>query len=127
MSHKSISKTEKVRCRVESCKEEVSSQNYKRHLIRYHPHEDSKDKRSYGHKMFSFGRNTAAVKNAESTHITDKGAGGQAAAEGQGHGTNAVGGQDATAAGGQGGVRKTSSAGELDDGRVMEIAECGKY
>ena len=54
-AHTSVSKSEKVKCRVESCQEEVKLQNYGRHLERFHPNEDRKDRRPYGQGKFSFG------------------------------------------------------------------------
>ena len=47
-SHKSISKVENIHCRVETCQEEIKTQNYERHLEIYHPNENKKDKRPYG-------------------------------------------------------------------------------
>ena len=37
---------EKIRCRVESCQEKVSIQNYEWHLNKYHPNKNAKDKRA---------------------------------------------------------------------------------
>ena len=53
--HKSVSKTRKVRCRVEDCREPmVAYQNYERHLKSNHPKENHKDKRTFGEKTFRF-------------------------------------------------------------------------
>ena len=60
--HQSVSKTVKVTCRVETCKEQVLAQNYERHLRRYHPKEDPKILRPYGQKRISFGNKSQAVK-----------------------------------------------------------------
>ena len=51
----SSSKKEQVRCRVARCQEMVATQNYGRHLSRFHPQEDSKDRRPFGFQKFSFG------------------------------------------------------------------------
>ena len=51
----SVGKTQKVQCRVETCKQEIASQNYERHLRRFHPSENPKILRPYGQKVFSFG------------------------------------------------------------------------
>ena len=51
----SVGKTQKVQCRVETCKQEIVAQNYERHLRRYHPSENPKILRAYGDKVFSFG------------------------------------------------------------------------
>ena len=51
----SVGKTQKVKCRVETCKQEIASQNYERHLRRFHPSENPKILRPYGQKVFSFG------------------------------------------------------------------------
>ena len=34
----------------------IASQNYGRHLERFHPREDSKDRRAYGQGKYSFGK-----------------------------------------------------------------------
>ena len=55
MSHKSVSKSLKIRCRVKTCNEEVSMQSYERHLKRFHPAEDPKDLGTSGQTKLSFG------------------------------------------------------------------------
>ena len=69
----SVSKTEKIKCRVESCQEEVTSQNYGRHLERFHPHENSKDRRPYGKKKFSFslGKQSSEKEAEEEVDLND--------------------------------------------------------
>ena len=52
-NYKNISKSVKVTCRV--CKEKVASQNYERHLRRFHPDEDPKILSTFGQQKFSFG------------------------------------------------------------------------
>ena len=42
----------------------IASQNYGRHLEKFHPREDSKDRRSYGQGKFSFGK-SKVVENDE--------------------------------------------------------------
>ena len=64
--HQSVSKTVKVTCRVESCKEQVLTQNYERHLRRYHPQEDPKSLRTYGQKLFSFFQNNSQCAKKDS-------------------------------------------------------------
>ena len=54
--HTSASKVDKIKCRVASCQAVIASQNYGRHLERFHPSEDSKDRRAYGQGKFSFGK-----------------------------------------------------------------------
>ena len=51
----SVAKTRKVQCRVETCKQEVASQNYERHLRRFHPSENPKNLRAYGQREYMFG------------------------------------------------------------------------
>jgi hypothetical protein len=70
--HQSVSKTVKVTCRVETCKEQVLAQNYERHLKRYHPQEDSKILRTYGQKQISFGRNKSQPVVKQSDAKEDK-------------------------------------------------------
>ena len=64
--HQSVSKTVKVTCRVESCKEQVLTQNYERHLRRYHPQEDPKSLRTYGQKRISFFQNNSQSAKKDS-------------------------------------------------------------
>lgn len=62
----SVSKTDKVQCRVKDCKNPwVASQNYERHLTNHHPEENCKDKRQYGEKKFSFNPKKAGEEEAE--------------------------------------------------------------
>ena len=55
-AHTSSSKAYKIKCRVETCQAVIASQNYGRHLNRFHPREDSKDRRACGQGKFSFGK-----------------------------------------------------------------------
>ena len=70
-THISVSKTDKVCCRVETCQEKVSNQNYGRHLERYHPGEDCKDKRPYGVEKFSFGKTKSVVQSENNEENED--------------------------------------------------------
>ena len=54
--HTSASQADKIKCRVASCQAVIASQNYGRHLERFHPSEDSKDRRAYGQGKFNFGK-----------------------------------------------------------------------
>ena len=38
---------------METCKEQMGAQSYERHLGRFHPHEDAKDKRVFDEKKFT--------------------------------------------------------------------------
>ena len=71
-SHSSLSKNVKVCCRIKTCKEQVLIQNYERHLVRYHPHEDSKDLSTYGQKKFSFLKPSDEKKVEETKDEKDK-------------------------------------------------------
>ena len=71
-SHKSISKVENIRCRVETCQEEIKTQNYERHLERYHPNENKKDKRPYGQEKNFYWKLTDKVENKDSEALVDE-------------------------------------------------------
>ena len=60
-THKSSTKTTKIQCRVETCKQWIIEQGYTRHLRTVHPDEDFKDLRGYGVKKFSWGRQSGRV------------------------------------------------------------------
>ena len=60
-SHTSVSKSDKITCRVETCQSLVVIQDYGRHLERYHPGEDDKDRIPYGKEKFSFNQISRAM------------------------------------------------------------------
>ena len=70
-SHTSVSKSDKIMCRVETCQDLVVIQNYGRHLERYHPGEDHKDRRPYGKEKFSFNKPKVVRKDIEVGVNTD--------------------------------------------------------
>ena len=57
-------KADPIKCWDETCQSVIASQNSGRHLERFHPREDSKDRRSYGQGKFSFGK-SKVVENDE--------------------------------------------------------------
>ena len=73
------SKNKKIRCRIESCQEEMVSQNYQRHLERCHPSENSKDRRVFGqHKLtFSFSTQRSGCREGEEQGGDEKQGGGK--------------------------------------------------
>ena len=53
--YKQISKTRKVKCRVETCQIILNENSYPDHLKKQHPNENPHDRRTYGQKqLFSF-------------------------------------------------------------------------
>ena len=67
-THISLSKIDKLKCRVETCQALVVSQNYGRHLERFHPAENSKDRRAYGQGKFSFGMVKAVAEDGDESN-----------------------------------------------------------
>ena len=59
------SKTQIVRCRVKTCKEDLILQNYQRHLEKFHPGEDSKDLRGFGVFKISFSKQASCNGGGE--------------------------------------------------------------
>ena len=70
-THISSSKSKKVRCRVETCQQNIIEQGYSRHLKTTHPKEDFNDLRSYGIKKFSWGR-PSRLESAELSPQVDQ-------------------------------------------------------
>ena len=54
--YKSKSKSLHVQCRVDSCDASILKQNYKTHLERHHPEEDSDDLRGKGQPKLLFSK-----------------------------------------------------------------------
>ena len=69
--HTSNSKIKKIKCRVETCQELLASQNYGRHLARFHPSEDSNDRRAYNQNKFSFGASYATARSTKEDAAAD--------------------------------------------------------
>ena len=67
-THISLSKIDKLKCRVETCQALVVSQNYGRHLVRFHPAENSKDRRAYGQGKFCFGNVQAVAEDGDESN-----------------------------------------------------------
>ncbi len=66
----SANKTEKVGCRV--CKETVAWQNYERHLKRFHPSEDPKDRRACGEQKLTFNKSKKVEGDSNENNNEDE-------------------------------------------------------
>ena len=66
----SANKTEKVGCQV--CKETVAWQNYERHLKRFHPLEDPKDRRACGEQKLTFNKSKKVEGDSNENNNEDE-------------------------------------------------------